>query len=43
MVQRAFSTNAKAVEVIKSNLGNRAGVLGAAALVIQERAHLPCV
>ena len=34
MMGRAFSTNAKVVEVIRSPLKNRAGVLGAAALVI---------
>jgi predicted NBD/HSP70 family sugar kinase len=32
MMQRAFSNNAKFVRVIKSELQNRAGVLGAAAL-----------
>ena len=32
MMQRAFSTNAKIVRVVKSELNNKAGVLGAAAL-----------
>lgn len=32
MTQRAFSTNAKVVKVVKSELNNKAGVLGAAAL-----------
>jgi glucokinase len=39
MMERAFSTNAKAVTVVKSSLNNRAGVLGAAALAMQSRAQ----
>lgn len=35
MMGSAFSTNAKVVRVVRSTLENRAGVLGAAALVIQ--------
>ncbi|MFH2043739.1 MAG: ROK family protein [Pseudomonadota bacterium] len=36
MMKRTFSTNAKSVAVVKSSLGNRGGVLGAAALAIQH-------